>query len=136
MYINRQVPVNAFIDDTYIGYGSLVYEDEFDILPNETIKNKCVSLQLCIDNDCYDNDLVFCYEDKISSGSGGEDTKTIYATITDFNGNQIGQATIPFVDRYNPISIDAFGLFTVIYAVAISLLSGVDKLIKKWGENR
>jgi hypothetical protein len=131
MYINRQVPVNVFIDDTYIGYGSIVYEDEFDTLPNETIKNKCVSQQLCIDNNCYDDALVFCYEDKISSWAGGEETNTIYATITDFNDKQIGQATIPLVDRYYPISMMSFGEFAVIYAVVKSLLLGVNKLIKK-----
>jgi len=131
MYINRQVPVNAFIDNTYIGYGSIVYEDEFDTSPNETIKRKCVYQQLCVDDICYDDALVFCYEDKISVGSGGEETKIINATVTDFDGNQIGHATIPFVDRYNPISVVIFGQFAVIYAVAKSLLLGVDKLIKK-----
>ena len=131
MYINRQVPVNAFIDNTYIGYGSIVYEDEFDTLPNETIKNKCVYQQLCIDNICYDDALVFCYEDKISGGSGGEETKTIYAPITDFDGKQVGEATIPFVDRYNPVSVVAFERFAVLYAVAKSLLLGANKLIKK-----
>ena len=130
----RETPVTVYIDNEYVGYGSIAYEDESAVQLVNTIKYRCVGQQLCIDSECYTDAVEFCYEDKVSSFFGGSEVKTLKVNVYDAEGNTIGEAVLSLYDSYSPSIIWILLSLAMLWAQVITILAVVQYIKRKAGE--
>jgi hypothetical protein len=132
----REIPVTIYLDNEYVGYGSIIYEDESMVQLVDTIKYKCVKQQLCIDSDCYSDAIEFCYEDKVSSFFGGLDTKLLEVNVYDAEGNVVGEAVLSLYDSYSPSIIWILIDLAFLWAQSVALIAVLAFVRKRVGETR
>jgi hypothetical protein len=130
----REIPVTIYLDNEYIGYGSIVYEDESAIQLVDTIKYKCINQELCINSECYSDAVEFCYEDKVSSFLGGLEVKTLKVNVYDYEGNVIGDAVLNLYDSYNPSIFWVMLNIALLWALTIALLAVLHYMKRRVGE--
>jgi len=130
----REIPVTVYIDNEYVGYGSVVYEDESAVQLVDTVKYKCVKQQLCIDSECYSDAIEFCYEDKVSSFLGGLEVKTIETNVYDAEGNVVGEAVLSLYDSYDASIVWILIDLAFLWAQTVALIAVLVFVRKRVGE--
>jgi len=132
--VTREIPVTVYLDNEYIGYGSITYEDESAVQPADTIKYKCVKQQLCIDSNCYSDAIEFCYEDKVSQWLGGLEVKMIKTDVYDAEGNVVGEAVLSLYDSYGASVVWILVDLAFLWAQTVALIAVLAFVRKRVGE--
>ena len=130
----REIPVAVYIDNEYVGYGSVVYEDESAVQLVDTVKYKCVKQPLCIDSECYSDVIEFCYEDKVSQWLGGLEVKMIKTDVYDAEGNVVGEAVLSLYDSYGASVVWILVDLAFLWAQTVALIAVLAFVRKRVGE--
>jgi hypothetical protein len=121
----REIPVTIYLNNEYIGYGSVCYVDESAVQLVDTVRYRCVKQWLCIDNYCYNDVVELCYEDKVSSFLGGLDVKTLKVNVYDAEGNAVGDAVLNLYDSYSLSIVWVLLNLAFLWAQIVALLAVV-----------
>jgi len=98
----RAIDVVVQMDSEAIGSGVIEYIDDAVSSTQELYRDRCVAQVLCIDNECYDNGVTFCYTDILTKNQGGVAEITLRVPI-EADGIAVGEAELPFVDAYGAV---------------------------------
>jgi len=95
----RTIDVVIQMDSETIGSGAIEYIDDAVPSTQELYKDRCIAQTLCIDSECYDNGVIFCYTDTLAKNQGGVAETTLRVPI-EVDGIAVGEAELPFIDTY------------------------------------
>ena len=95
----RTIDVQVFVDSDAIGSGVIEYIDDAVTSTQELYKDRCVAQTICIDSECYENGVIFCYRDTLAKNLGGVD-ETVLKVPIEVDGVVVGEAELPFIDAY------------------------------------
>jgi hypothetical protein len=126
----RTISVQVFVDSEAIGSGVIEYID--DAVPSftELYVDRCVAQKMCIDSECYDNAVGFCYRDTIAMGGGGVVETTLKVPVA-VNGVVVGEATLEFVDAYAGVTLMSLLVSALTVLVLLSIIGAVVSSISK-----
>jgi len=98
----RAIDVVVQVDSEVIGSGVIEYIDDAVSSTRELYRDRCVAQVLCIDSECYDNGVIFCYTDTLAKNRGGVAETTLRVPV-EMDGVVVGEAELPFVDAYGAV---------------------------------